>query len=86
MGNDKFDFGVASLLVEMVDMGALTLEMKNEQIQELFQKLKESFRDEGYDGYSADMKSANNAANDVISQMKIVAKHIAQYAEKLKKI
>lgn len=86
MAGDKFDFNVANSLVQTVDAAASTLDVKNGQMEKKFGALREGFKDSGYDAYALDMSAANNAVKDVVTQMRAVAKHIAEYAEKLKQI
>ena len=86
MAGDKFDFNVADSLVQAVDTAASTLDVKNGQMEKKFGNLREGFKDSGYDAYALDMSAANNAVKDVVTQMRVVAKHIAEYAEKLKHI
>ena len=86
MAGDKFDFHVATSLVQAVDTSASTLEAKNEQMEQRFGKLREGFKDSGYDAYALDMSAANNTVKAVVTQMRSVAKHIAEYAEKLEHI
>ncbi len=86
MAGDKFDFTVASSLVQAVDAAASTLDVKNGQMEKKFGGLHEGFKDSGYDAYSLDMAAANNAIKSVMTQMRVVAKHIAEYAEKLRDI
>ena len=84
MGKDKFDFEVASALVQAVETAASTLDVKNGQMEARFGRLREFFKDSGYDAYETDMSAANNAAEEVINQMHVVAKHIAEYAERIR--
>ena len=86
MPGDKFDFNAANSLVQAVDAAASTLDVKNGQMAEKFSKLHTGFKDDRYDAYALDMSAANNAVKDVIDQMRIVAMHVAEYAEKLKHI
>lgn len=86
MEGDKFDFKIANSLVQSVDAAASTLDIKNGQMEKKFGNLHESFKDSGYDSYALDMSAANNAIKDVVTQMRVVAKHIAEYAEKLKHV
>lgn len=86
MAGDKFDFTVASSLVQTVDTAASALNVKNSQMEQKFGQLREGFKDSGYDAFALDMSAANNAINDVVAQMRVVAKHIAEYAEKLKTV
>ena len=86
MAGDKFDFNVANSLVQAVDTAASTLAVKNGQMEKKFGSLREGFKDSGYDAYALDMSAANKAVKDVVTQMRVVAKHIAEYAEKLKHI
>ena len=86
MAGDKFDFNVASSLVQLVDSSASTLNVKNGQMEKSFGDLREGFKDSGYDAYALDMAAAKNAVQDVVTQMQVVAKHIAEYAEKLRDI
>lgn len=86
MAGDKFDFTVASSLVQTVDTAASALNVKNSQMEQKFGQLREGFKDSGYDAFALDMSAANNAINDVVTQMRVVAKHIAEYAEKMKTI
>ena len=83
MSADKFDFTVANSLVQTVDAAASALDVKNGQMEKKFGELREGFKDAGYDAYAQDMSAANRVVEDVISQMRVVAKHIAAYAEKL---
>lgn len=86
MAGDKFDFSVASSLVQAVDAAASTLDVKNGQMEKKFGDLREGFKDSGYDAYALDMSTADRAVKEVVTQMRVVAKHIAEYAEKLKQI
>ena len=52
----------------------------------LVQALREGFKDSGYDAFALDMTAANNSIKEVITQMHVVANHIAKYAEKLKHV
>lgn len=84
MAGDKFDFGVADVLVQRVDSASDVLEDKNEEMERKFSRLHEGFKDSGYDAFAQDMSAAKNAVNDVVLQMRVVAKHIAIYAERLR--
>lgn len=86
MDGNKFDFNVASSLVQVIDAAASTLEIKNEEMEKKFGNLREGFKDSGYDAYAMDMSAAKKTVEDVIAQMRVVAKHVAEYAEKLKTI
>lgn len=86
MAGDKFDFNAASSLVQAVDAAAATLDVKNGQMEKHFGALHEGFKDDGYDAYAMDMSAANNVVQEVVMQMRVVAKHIAEYAEKLRDI
>lgn len=86
MYGDKFDFDVASSLVQAIDAAANTLDIKNDQMTKSFGNLREGFKDVGYDAYALDMSAARSKVTEVASQMRVVAKHIAEYAEKLKNI
>jgi len=86
MPGDKFDFNVANSLIQAVSAAASTLEIKNGQMEKKFGNLREGFNDSGYDAYALDMSAANKAVKDVITQMRVVAKHIDDYKEKLKNI
>ena len=82
----KFDFTVADQLVSAVEQTASALEVKNGQIEKHFGALHEGFKDSAYDEYAMDMSKANKAIQDVVTQLRQVGKHIAQYAEKLRGI
>lgn len=86
MAGDKFDFGVAQQLIAAVDSAASALEVKNDQMAQKFARLREGFKDAGYDAFAVDMSAANNAAKGVVTQMQVVGRYIAQYAEKLKHV
>lgn len=86
MARDKFDFNVASNLVQAIDSAASTLDVKNGQMEKKFGSLREGFKDSGYDAYALDMSAASKAINDVVMQMRVVGKHIAEYSEKLKNV
>ena len=86
MASDKFDFTVANSLVQAIESAASTLDVKNGQMEQKFGNLREGFKDSGYDVFAVDMSAANNAIDDVIKQMRVVANHIAGYAEKLKNV
>lgn len=86
MAGDKFDFTVASSLVQAVESAASTLDVKNGQMEQKFGSLREGFKDSGYDAFAVDMSAANNAVKEVIKQMHVVAKHISEHAEKLRDV
>lgn len=86
MAGDRFDFNVATTLVQTVEASATVLEMKNEAMKQRFGHLREGFKDAGYDDFALDMSAADISAKDVIQQMRVVAKHISAYAERLKNI
>lgn len=86
MAGDKFDFRVASSLIQAVDAAANTLEIKNDQMEKSFKNLREGFKDRGYETFALDMSAASNAIKNVTVQMRIVTKHIMEYAEKLKNL
>lgn len=86
MAGDKFDFNVADSLIQAVDAAAATLDVKNGQMEKKFGNLREGFKDSGYDAYALDMSAANNAVEGVVTQMRVVVKHIAEYSEKLKHV
>lgn len=86
MAGDKFDFTTAASLVQAVTSAASTLDVKNGQMEQKFGKLREGFKDSGYDAFALDMTAANNSIKEVITQMHVVANHIAKYAEKLKHV
>ena len=48
MSGDKFDFAVASSLVQAVESAASTLDVKNGQMEQKFGNLREGFKDSGY--------------------------------------
>ena len=86
MAGDKFDFTVASSLVQAVESAASTLDVKNGQMEQKFGSLRAGFKDSGYDAFAVDMSAANNAVKEVIKQMHVVAKHISEYAEQLRDV
>lgn len=86
MEHNKFDFRVASALVQAVNSAANTLDVKNGQMEKAFGNLREGFNDDGYDEIAVDMTAANKVIGDVIKQMNIVGKYISDYAEKLKNV
>ena len=83
MGN-KFDFEVASKLELMTFKAADTLDVQNGQMEKRFGALEEFVKDSGYNAFAVDMKSADAVIREVIIQMRSVANHIHDYAEKLR--
>ena len=83
---DKFDFRVASTLIQVIEQSASTLDVKNGQMEKHFGNLHEGFKDAGYDAYATDMTAANKAIKEVIDQIHAVSKHIADYAQKLSEV
>lgn len=83
MSNDLFDFTAASTLIQAVEGAASAIDIKNGQMEQRFGKLREGFKDAGYDALAIDMKAANVAISEVIKQLHSVSKHIADYAVKL---
>ena len=84
MSNDKFDFNTASALVRAVDAAAKTLENKNTELEGKFISLHQGFKDSGYDKLEREMSAAKKACGEIITQLHEVAKHIANYAVRLK--
>ena len=80
---DRFDFGVASSLVQVVEGAASALDMKNDQMKKRFGDLREGFKDSSYDELMLDMSAADNAIEEVISQLHAISRHIAEYSIKL---
>lgn len=83
MGN-KFDFHTADSLVQAVETAASALEVKNGQMEQRFGQLHETFKDDGYDAYAIDMKAADKAIGEVVTQLRVVGAHIAKYADRLR--
>lgn len=84
MASDKFDFVVATALIQSVEAAASALEVENQSLEQRFGKLREGFKDSAYDAYLADMSAASMAIANVISQMRVVSKHIIAYSEKMR--
>ncbi len=83
MSGNKFDFNVANQIVQAVSQSAAALDVKNGQMEKHFGNLREGFKDSGYDAFAVDMSAANKVIQDVINQMNVVGRHIADYARKL---
>jgi len=81
---DKFDFNVASSLVQAVEGTASALETQNGQMEAKFGALRDGFRDSGYDAFALDMSAADTAVKDVVTQLHAVSRHIANYAVRLR--
>lgn len=84
MGSNKFDYGVADSLARSVTMLADQLEIKTGQMETRFGRLADSFRDEGYTSFETEMAAATKSVAEVISQLQVIANHVAVYAEKIK--
>lgn len=82
MGN-KFDFTVATSLVENLTRAAKILETKKGNLDQNFDRLGQFFQDDGYIAYQVQMQKTDLAVEEVIAQMKFTAQKIAEYAEKL---
>ena len=82
--SDKFDFNVASSLIQAVEGAASALDVKNGQMEKRFGELREGFKDSGYDAFALDMSAADAAIKEVIGQLHAVSKHIGDYAIKLR--
>lgn len=82
--SDKFDFNVASSLIQAVEGAASALDVKNGQMEKRFGELREGFKDSGYDAFAVDMATADTAIKEVIGQLHAVSKYIGDYAVKLR--
>lgn len=83
MGHDKFDFNVASSLIQVVEGAASAIDVKNGQMEKKFGALHEFFKDAGYDEFESEMNAANKVIEDIISQLHEVSKHIGDYSQRL---
>ena len=83
---DKFDFRTAEKLLELVEGTASKLDVQNGQMEARFGRLHEFFKDAGYDEVATDMTAANKATMDVIRQMHLVSKALAEYAAHLREV
>lgn len=83
MSYDRFDFNVASLLIQLVESAASAIDIKNGQIEKNFEILHGFFRDEGYDKFEREMKSANKLIEDIIIQLHEIGKNIEEYSQRL---
>lgn len=84
--SNKFDFEVARKLEEMVFKAADTLDVQTGQMEKRFGNLQAFVQDSGYDAFAIEMSSANIAIDQVIAQMRSVARHIHDYADRLRDV
>lgn len=84
MDKDKFDFDVASSLIQAIEGTADLLDVKNGQMEKKFLALREGFKDSGYDVFAIDMNTANSAISEIITQLHEVSRHVGEYTEKLR--
>ena len=83
MSSDKFDFSVASQLIQAVEMTSAEIEIKNGQIEKSFMNLNNYFKDEGYNEFASDMNAANKSITEIIKNLHEIATRIGEYAQRL---
>lgn len=82
MGN-KFDFGTANDLCELLMTAAETMESENQKIQNNFIALHETFKDKAYDEFQSDFNAADRTMSKIIADLREIQKALSDYKTRL---
>ena len=85
MGN-KFDFGTANDLCELLMTAAETMESENQKIQNSFTVLHETFKDCAYDEFQADFNAADRTMAKIIADLREMHKALSDYKTRMTEI
>ena len=81
-----FNFNTCDLLIQTLTKVKDRFGIEITTVEDDFDKLRQYFKDEGYDTYNADMRRMLAALKDVILQMQNVLDALEGYSYKLRKV